>query len=60
MHDFLAKLAQLVVKDRVSTRRAAVLAYITSQLLRTLSAIHREEDSAGPQIIFDAPRPVRD
>lgn len=60
MHDFLAKLALLVVKDRISSRRAAVLAYITSQLLRTLSAIHREEESAPPQIIFDAPRPQHD
>lgn len=60
MHDFLAKLALLVVKDRISSRRAAVLAYITSQLLRTLSAIHREEESTPPQIIFDAPRPQHD
>ena len=60
MHDFLAKLALLLVKDRVSTRRASVLAFITGQLIRTLSAIHREEDSAGTQIIFDAPRPSRD
>lgn len=60
MHDFLAKLALLVVKDRISSRRAAVLAYITSQLLRTLSAIHREEESAPPQLIFDAPRPRHD
>jgi hypothetical protein len=40
--------------------RAAVLAYITNQLLRTFAAIRREEAAAPTQIIFDAPRPIRD
>jgi len=64
---FLAKLAILLAQNRVSTRRAAVLAYITNQLLRTFSAIRREEaaiqreEAANPPpLILDAPRPIRD
>ncbi|MGB7281503.1 MAG: hypothetical protein WBE13_04500 [Candidatus Acidiferrum sp.] len=60
IYEFLAKLAILLAQNRVSTRRAAVLAYITNQLLRTFAAIRREEAAAPTQIIFDAPRPIRD
>jgi hypothetical protein len=64
INQFLAKLLILVVQNRISARRAAVLAYITNQLLRTLPAIDRElnpkEDPNAPaEIIFDAPRPDR-
>jgi hypothetical protein len=44
INQFLAKLLILVVQNRISARRAAVLAYITNQLLRTLPAIAKEED----------------
>lgn len=47
-------LAKLVIRNEISTRRAAVRAYITSQLLRTLPEIEREDP---PRIIFDVPRP---
>ena len=63
INDFLAKLLGLLAQNRISARQAAVLAYITSQLLRTLPAIDRElnppEDDGPPQIIFDIPRPDR-
>jgi hypothetical protein len=59
INNFLSRLLLLLAQDKISTRRAAVLAYITNQLLRTLPAIAKEEN-AEPQIIFDAPRPDRD
>jgi hypothetical protein len=63
IYDFLARLIILQAQNRISTRRAAVLAYITNQLLRTFAAIkrvHAEQAARGPQIIFDAPRPEDD
>ena len=36
LNAFLGKLLLLVVQNRISVRRAAVLAYITNQLLRTV------------------------
>jgi hypothetical protein len=62
---FLARLLLLLAENKISPRRAAVLAYITNQLLRTLPAIDRElnpkEDPNAPaQIIFDMPGPERD
>jgi hypothetical protein len=58
----LAELFTLLAKDRVSPRRAAVLAYIGSLLLRTLPAIEKEHAPADPKnsrptIIWDLPRP---
>lgn len=41
INDFLRRLLLLLAQDRISTRRAAVLAYITSQLLRSVSAINK-------------------
>jgi hypothetical protein len=65
INDFLARLLLLLAQQKISPRRAAVLAYITKQLLRTLPAIDRElkppaDKDAPPEIIFDAPRPERD
>ena len=64
INDFLARLLLLLAENKISPRRAAVLAYITNQLLRTLPAIDRElnpkEDPNAPaEFIFDAPRPER-
>jgi hypothetical protein len=64
INDFLARLLLLLAENKISPRRAAVLAYITNQLLRTLPAIDRElnpkEDPNAPaHFIFDAPRPDR-
>lgn len=58
----LSELFALLAKNRVSPRRAAVLAYIGSLLLRTLPAIEKElnpEDpkKSAPTIIWDLPCP---
>ena len=60
LYDFLANLLILLAQNRVSTRRASVLAFITSQLTRIDTAIHRTGANTPPQIILDAPRPIRD
>ena len=65
INDFLARLRLLLAQQKISPRRAAVLAYITNQLLRTLPAIDRElnpppDKDGATEIIFDAPRPERD
>ena len=60
INDFLARLLLLLAQDKISTRRAAVLAYITNQLLRTLPAIAKEENREDTTIIFDMPGPERD
>jgi hypothetical protein len=56
---FLAKLLILVVQNRISVRRAAVLAYITNQLLRTVSIMNKA-NTENPQIIVDMPGPEPD
>jgi hypothetical protein len=48
-----------MTKGTVSPRRAAVLAYITSQLLHTHVAAEKESGN-DEQIIFDLPRPKCD
>lgn len=60
IHDFLTQLTVLLVQNRISTRRAAILAYLGQTLLRTLPAIEEELEPGEPQIIFDLPRPKRD
>ena len=60
INDFLSRLLLLLAQDKISTRRAAVLAYITNQLLRTLPAIAKEENADGPGMIDDLPGPDRD
>lgn len=60
INEFLGKLLILVVQNRISARRAAVLTYITNQLLHSLVAITRQLDSDPVKLIFDAPRPERD
>jgi hypothetical protein len=67
INDFLSALLAHLAQNRISARRAAVLAYITNQLLRTLPAIERELDAQSPQnedtgpvIILDVPRPNRE
>ena len=60
INDFLSRLLLLLAQDKISTRRAAVLAYITNQILRTLPAIAKEENAEPTQIIWDLPGPDRD
>jgi len=62
----LAELYTLLARNRVSPRRVAVLAYIGSLLLRTLSAIKQEQSSPNEarnqgerpvKFIWDIPAP---
>jgi len=62
INDFLSRLLLLLAQNRISPRRAAVLAYITNQLLRTLSAMEKEAEdddpkNAGVKVIWDLPCP---
>jgi hypothetical protein len=51
------------VQDRVSLKKASVLTYILQQLLRTLTAIERQnqylDENQPTTIILDVPRPYR-
>jgi hypothetical protein len=65
INEFLARLLLLLAENKISARRAAVLAYITNQLLRTLPAIDRElnpeeDPDAPPQVIVDMEGPDTD
>ena len=51
----LAELYVMVAEDKISPRRASVLAYISHLMLRSIAAL-----DAHPQIIFDLPRPRHD
>ena len=60
VNEFLCSLAQLIVENRISARRASVLAYIASLQLRTLPVMDLEFERSQPQdefpkIVFDAP-----
>ncbi len=61
----LADLYVLLAQNRISSRRAAVLAYISNLLLRSLAAMDRETnlpdgENTGPTIVWDLPRPNRE
>jgi hypothetical protein len=62
LREFLTRLLVLVTEGRVTPRRAAVLAYITNQLLHTHSVVLKEEEleNKSRPILFDLPRPKRD
>ena len=55
INDFLAKLTTLLIQNRISSRRASVLAYISGLELRTLAAIEHElgQDDFCPLILGD-------
>jgi hypothetical protein len=55
----LSNLVVLVAKGRISTRRAAVITYALSLMLRSVVTMNREAANTPPQIIFDVPRPDR-
>jgi len=57
INDFLSRLLLLLAQNRISPRKAAVLTYIASQLLRTLPAIDKQ--GGGPEVIVDMQRPER-
>ncbi len=56
INDVLSRLLILISQDRVSPRRAAVIAYICNLLLRSVP----KPGDEPPQIIFDMPGPERD
>ena len=65
INNFLSRLLLLLAQDRICARRAAVLAYITNQLLRTVSAMEQEAAAHDPKnapvkIIWDIPRPAHE
>jgi hypothetical protein len=60
INQVLSKLLILLAQNRISPRRAAVIAYTTSLLLRTLPAIEHESGADSPTIIWDMPRPLRE
>jgi hypothetical protein len=61
INEFLCSVARLTIEDRISVRRASVLAYIASLELRTLPAIEHElgyEDGLPERIVFERPDPL--
>ena len=67
LNDFLSRLLLLLAQNKISPRRAAVLGYLTSQLLRTIHAIDqkaqqakRDEENADVQVNVDVSRPTWD
>ena len=59
INTFLSRLLLLLAQDKISARRAAVLTYIASQLLRSVHTMIHEEKHKPMELIFDAPRPRR-
>lgn len=57
INQVLSKLLILLAQNRISPRRAAVLAYISNLLLRTLPAIGKETDGT---VIWDIPAPANE
>jgi len=62
INEFLSRLLLLQAEDRISPRRAAVMAYTCNLILRTLPAIEHEvhPEDVEPRIILDMPCPNRD
>ncbi|HYL82886.1 MAG TPA: hypothetical protein VE263_01525 [Candidatus Angelobacter sp.] len=60
IRQFLARLLVQVTRGRVSSRRAWVLACISSQLLHSNRAVQKEDADKPVEIIWDLPRPKRD
>src|SRR6266702_2570699 len=57
----LGELYKLQARNKITPRRAAVMAYTCNLLLRTLPAIYAEENAGqddGPELIIDIPRPA--
>jgi hypothetical protein len=63
INEFLSRLLLFQAQDRISPRRASVMAFTCNLLLHTLPAIQRElhqEDDQPRRIIIDMPEPNRD
>jgi len=63
VNEFLARLLFLLVRNRISPKRAGVLSYIAAQLLHSLGLVRlveKDEKNELVEIILDGPRPNRD
>jgi hypothetical protein len=63
VNEFLARLLFLLVRNRISPKRAGVLTYIAAQLLHSLGQVRlveKDEKDEPVEIILDCPRPQRD
>jgi hypothetical protein len=58
VNEALGNLHNLLAEGRISPRRAAVIAYVDSLILRTLPAMAKEDSHTS--IILDMPGPERD
>jgi len=56
----LSNVVELLAKGRLSPRRASVITFALSLMLRSVVVMDRKIANTPPQIIFDAPRPIRD
>jgi hypothetical protein len=56
----LSNVVELLAKGRISPRRASVITFALSLMLRSVVIVDRQLANAQPQIILDAPRPIRD
>jgi len=63
VNEFLARLLFLLVRNRISAKRAGILTYIAAQLLSSLREVRHVEDSDDEPVTIsfeNAPRPIRD
>lgn len=56
----LSNVVELLAKGRISPRRASVITLALSLMLRSVIVVDRQHADSRPQIILDAPRPIRD
>jgi hypothetical protein len=56
----LSNVVELLAKGRISPRRASVITFALSLMLRSVIVADHEAARKGPEIIFDAPSPNRD
>ena len=59
VNDCLSKAIVLLARGRISPRRAAVLTFSCSQLLRSVAAMQREEDNL-PRVTVNIQQPDRE
>jgi hypothetical protein len=62
INDLLTRVVRLLAQNRISPRRAAVLTYAASLLLRSVVVMDRQASDGDqcPQIIWDAPADTAD
>ncbi|MGB2644916.1 MAG: hypothetical protein WBG02_18025 [Candidatus Acidiferrum sp.] len=60
INSILSNVVDLLAQGRISPRRASVITFALSLLLRSVIVQDRQDANAPPQFILDAPRPNRD